>query len=76
MDEIILNETQKLSAARVALYFLESDWDENDLYPVDKWVLKRLNRNLNDLSVCFNAKRKIHMRLKSEIIWYIYMTKK
>ena len=40
MDEIILNETQKVSAARVAPEFLESDCDENDRYQVDKMSLE------------------------------------
>ena len=37
MDEIILNETQKLSATNhEAAEFLDSDYNTNDLYQVDK----------------------------------------
>ena len=41
-----------------------------------KWVFKLLERNLNDLSMCFNANWKIDMGLKIEMTWYIYMRKK
>ena len=34
--DILINETQKLSAARQAPEFLESDYDVNDLYQVEK----------------------------------------
>ena len=40
MDEIILNETQKGSAARKSPEFLDSDCDENDLYQVEKMILE------------------------------------
>ena len=40
VDEILLNETQKLSAAREVPEFLDSDCDENDLYQVDKMSLE------------------------------------
>ena len=55
VDEILLNETQKLSAVREAPEVLDSDCDENYLYQVEKLILKRLKRNLNDVSVCSNA---------------------
>ena len=32
MDEILLHETQKVSAAKEAPEFLESNYDENKLY--------------------------------------------
>ena len=34
VGEILLNETQKLSSAREAKEFLESDYHENDIYQV------------------------------------------
>ena len=34
VDEILLHETQKVSAAREAPEFLDSDYDENDIYQV------------------------------------------
>ena len=40
MDEILLNETKKVSAAREAQEFLDSDYDANDLYQVDKMSLE------------------------------------
>ena len=40
VDEILLNETQKLSAVREVPEFLVSDYDENDLYQVDKMSLE------------------------------------
>ena len=46
MDEIIFNETKKVSAAREPPGFLGYDYDDNDLYRVGKWVLKRLKKNL------------------------------
>ena len=46
VDEIILNEAQKVSAARVAPDFLESDCDENDLYQFDKMSLEETKEKL------------------------------
>ena len=40
VDEILLNETQKVSAAREAPEILDSDYDENDLYQVEKMCLE------------------------------------
>ena len=40
MDEILINDTQKLSAAREAPDFLGYDCDENYLYQVEKMSLK------------------------------------
>ena len=34
VDEILMNETQKISATREAPEFLDSDYDENNLYQV------------------------------------------
>ena len=55
VDEILLNETKKVSALREAPEFLDYDYDENNLYQVGKQFLKRLNRNLNYVSVRLNA---------------------
>ena len=67
MDEILLNETQKVSAAREAPEFLDSDCDGNNLYQVLKISLEETKEKLNDVSVRLNANTKIHMGLKSEI---------
>ena len=40
MDEILLHETQKLSAEREAPEFLESDYDKNELYKVESMSLE------------------------------------
>ena len=40
MDGILLNETQKVSAAREAQEFSYSDYDENDLYQVKSMSLE------------------------------------
>ena len=40
VDEILLNETQKVSVAREAPELLDSDCDENDIYQVEKISLE------------------------------------
>ena len=40
VDEILLNETQNISAAREAQEVLDSDYDENDLYQVERISIK------------------------------------
>ena len=40
VDQIILDETQQLSAAREAPEFLDSDYDGNYVYQVDKMSLE------------------------------------
>ena len=60
-DEFLFNETKKLSAAREAPENLDSDYDENYLYQVEKRVLKRLKKKLIDISVHLNANRRVHM---------------
>ena len=46
MDEIILNKTQKLSAARETPKFWDSDCDENDLYQAEKMSLEETKDKL------------------------------
>ena len=46
VDEILLNETQKVSAAREALAFLDSDCGENDLYQVEEMSLDKTKDKL------------------------------
>ena len=36
MDEILLNETQKVSSAREAPEVLDSDFNKNNIYQVEK----------------------------------------
>ena len=60
VDEILL--TKKVSATNhEAPEFLESDYDANDLYQVDKMSLEYTKEKLTDVSVRLNTKRKIHM---------------
>ena len=40
VGEILLNETQKLSAVKEVPEFLDSDYDENNLYQVEKMSLE------------------------------------
>ena len=40
VDKILLNETQKVSAVREAPGFLDSDFDENNIYQVEEKFLE------------------------------------
>ena len=68
-NRILLNETKKVSAVREAPEFWDSDYNENNMYQVEKWALKRLKKNLTDVSVRLNMK--VHMWLKIEMKLYI-----
>ena len=61
VDEILINETRKVSAVRGASNFLDSGCGENDLYQVEKLVLKRIKKKLNDVNVRLNANIKFCM---------------
>ena len=65
VDEILLNETQKVSAARGEPDILDSDYDNNNLYQV---FLKRPRKHLTGISVCLNTNRTIHMGFKIEMV--------
>ena len=68
VDEILINETQKLSDVREAPEFLDSGCEIPIYIRLIKRVLKRLNKNFNDVSVRLNVTRRINMGFKSEII--------
>ena len=68
MEHILLNETQKLRAAREEPEFLDSDYDAKNLYQVDKISLEDTKKKLIDISVRLNMNRTIHMGLKIEMI--------
>ena len=68
MDEIILNETQKASAAKEALEFLYPYYYEKNIYQVERMSLEETKGNLNDTSVTLNLKLKIHTGLKIKMI--------
>ena len=44
VDEILLNETQKVSAVRKAREFLEYDYDDNNIYQVENMRLGEKNK--------------------------------
>ena len=46
MNEILLNETQKLSSTREAPEFLDSDYDEKDLYQVERVSIEETKEKL------------------------------
>ena len=46
VDEILLNETQKVSAEREAPEFLDSGFDDNGLYQVGKMILEETKDKL------------------------------
>ena len=63
MDGILL--TQKVSATNnEAPEFLDSDYDANDLYEVEKMSLEETKENLDWSKRAFEYKNKIHMGLK------------
>ena len=66
-DKILKHDTQKVSAARVAPTFLDSEYYENNIYQVERMSLKETKENLNEVIVNLNANRKFHMGLKIKI---------
>ena len=46
MDEILLNETQKVSAMKKGREFLEYDYDDNNIYQVEKMSLGETKEKL------------------------------
>ena len=76
VDEILLNESQQVSTAKEAQEFFDSVFDEKNMYQIENLFLKRLKKNLNDVSLRLNAKRKFYWVLKIEISWRVHMTKK
>ena len=58
LDEILLTENQKVSAAREAPEFLDSDYDENYLYQVDKMSLEDTKEKLDWIKRAFEYEKK------------------
>ena len=46
VDEILLHETQKVSDAREVPSFLDPDYDENDIYQVERIGLEETKETL------------------------------
>ena len=68
MYEILLNETQKVSAKNhEAQEFMDSDYDANNLYQVEKISFEDTKENLTDVSMRLNTKQN-HVGFKIEII--------
>ena len=67
MDEILINEIQKISAAREAQELLDSGFNENGLYQVDKMSLEDTNEKLEWRNRVFECEQNNHMGLKSEM---------
>ena len=75
MDKIIL--TQKVSATNhEAPEFLDSGYDANNLYQVDKMSLEKTKVKLDWRKRAFEYEKKSNMGLKIEIIWRVYIIMK
>ena len=57
VDEILMTENQKISAAREAPEVLDSDYDEKNLYQVDKMSLKETKEKLDWCKGAFEYKQ-------------------
>ena len=68
VDEITLQENDKVSAGTEAQEIIESEFDDNNLYRIDSMSLEKKKENLNYISVSFNANSKIHIILKSSMV--------
>ena len=68
VNEIILQENNKVSAGTEAQKIIVSGFDENNLYQIDNMSLKEKKENLNYISVSLNANSKSHIILKFRII--------
>ena len=66
VDEILLNETQKVSAAREAPEFFDSDCDEKNLYQVEKISLEETKGKLEWSKREFEFKQKISHRIENK----------
>ena len=64
VDEIPLNETQKVSAAREAPEFLESDCDENNIYQVEKISLEETKEKIEQRKRAFECEHKSYYRIE------------
>ena len=73
MNEILLNEKQKVSAARKALEFLDSDYDVNDLYLFDKISLEDIKEKLDWRKCAFYYEHNNSYGIEIETIWRVYI---
>ena len=58
VDEILLNETQKLSAEKEAPELLDSYYDENDLYQVETTSIEETKEKIEWGKLGFEFKQK------------------
>ena len=73
MDEILLQQNQKVSSEKGAHENNKSDFDDRKLYQTKNMGLDGTKKNLNDLSVCFNINLKLNIILKFIMVWLIKM---
>ena len=66
VDEIILHETQKLSAVKEAPEFLESGYDENEVYPFENMRLEDTKEKLEWRKREFECKQKSKYRVENK----------
>ena len=75
MNEIIL--TQKVSDTNHETpEFMDSDYDANDLYKVEKMSLEETKEKLEWRKREFEDEKKNHMGLRIKMIWPIYIITK
>ena len=66
VDEILLHETQKVSAAMEAPEFLDSDYDENYIYQVERVGLADTKEKLEWNKHSFECKQKISYVIENQ----------
>ena len=66
VDDILLNETQKVIAAKEVPEFLESDYDDNELYQVEKMSLEGTKEKIEWCKRTFKYEQKITYRIKNQ----------
>ena len=76
VDKILINETQKLSAARKAPEVLGTDCDDNDLYQVEKMSLEETKEKIEWCKRAFECEQKKTYGIEKLHERYIYTTKK
>ena len=68
MNEILLQENQKLFSEKEAHENTEFYFDDSKLYQVNNMIIKDTKIKLNDVSMRLNENLKIHMGLETKMI--------
>ena len=66
MDEIIIDETQKVSAAKESPGFLESNYGETELYQVENMSLEETKEKLKWRKRAFECEHKYIYRIENQ----------